>query len=139
MIPLVGKTILDGAFSGETIVSRIGGKPGEVFGITIQLRAPWDYSSCLGAISSDTLDAGAHHRSHLDELFIGLFGSEITLFKINPTNAILECGSIRIEKRLLDAADLIDIADDDHRTAGDLSPFALRKYGDPQQWSEEVP
>jgi len=115
VIQIVGRIIIDGEFSGRTIVLRIGGEIGEATGITIRVPPAWDYSSCLGAISSDLLDTDTRGHSNLDDLMVGLIGAEITLFKINPTNVILECGSIRIEKRFSNQEDSFQIADHDHK------------------------
>ena len=114
---ILGKIIIDGEFSGRTIVLRIGGKIGEASGITIRVPPAWDYSSCLGAMSSDILDTNTRGDSQLDDLLVGLIGAEITLFKINPTNVILEGGSIRIEKRFSNQEDSFQIADHDHKNA----------------------
>ena len=115
VIQILGKTITDGEFSGRTIVLRIGGKIGEASGITIRVPPAWDYSSCLGAMSSDMLDTDTRRHSHLDDFMVGLIGAEITLFKSNPTNVILECSSIRIEKRSSNREDSIQIEDHDHK------------------------
>ena len=115
VIQILGKIILEGEFSGRTIVLRIGGKIGEASGITIRVPPAWEYSSCLGAMSSDILDTDTRGRSHLDDLMVGLIGAEITLFKINPTNVILECGSIHIEMRLSNRGDAFQIEDHDHK------------------------
>ena len=112
---ILGKIIIDGEFSGRTIVLRIGGKIGEASGITIRVPPAWDYSSCLGAMSSDVLDTDTRGHSHLDDLMVGLIGAEITLFKINPTNVILACGSICIEKRFSNREDSFQIEDHDHK------------------------
>ena len=117
VIPILGKTITDGEFSGRTIVLRISGKIGEASRITIRVPPAWDYSSCLGAISSDLLDTHTRAHSNLDDLMVGLIGAEITLFRINPTNIILECGSIHIEKRLSNREDSFQIEDHDHKNS----------------------
>jgi len=117
MIQILGRIIIDGELSGKTIALRIRGNIGEASAITIRVPPAWDYSSCLGAMSSDTdiLDTDTRRDSQLDDLMIGLIGAEITLFKINPTNVILECGSIRIEKRFSNQEDSFQIADHDHK------------------------
>jgi hypothetical protein len=97
-----GKIVSDGELSCRTIVLRIGGKLGEASGITIRVPPNWDYSSCLEAMSSDILDTDTRLHPQLDDLLVGLVGAKITLFKINPTNVILECGSIHVEKRFSD-------------------------------------
>ena len=122
VIHILGKTITDGEFSGRTIVLRIGGEIGEATGITIRVPPAWDYSSCLGAMSWDILHSDTRGHSHLDDLMVGLIGAEITLFKINPTNVILECGSIRIEKRLSNREDSFQIADHDRKTCYRIGP-----------------
>ena len=111
VISILGKVIIDGEFSGTMIVLRLGGKIGEASGITIRVPPAWDYSSCLGAMSSDILHSDTRGHSHLDDLMVGLIGAEITLFKINPTNVILECGSIRIQKRSSNREDPFQMAD----------------------------
>lgn len=115
VIQIPGEIIVDGELSGKTIVLRIGGKIGEASGITIRVPPAWDYSSCLLATSSDVLDADTCRHSRLDDLLIGLVGAEVTLFKINPTNVILECGSIRIEKRFSNQEDSFLITDHQHK------------------------
>jgi hypothetical protein len=115
VISILGKVIIDAEFSGTIIVLRLGRRIGEASGITIQVPPPWDYSSCLGATSSDLLDTDTGRHADLDDLLVGLIGAEITLFKINPTNVILECGSIRIEKRFLTREDSFQITDHDHK------------------------
>lgn len=100
MIEISGRIVSDGELSGGTIVLRVGRKIGEVSGITIRVPPTWDYSSCLESMSSDVLQKETRQHPQLDDLFVGLVGARITLLKINPNNVILECGSIRIEKRL---------------------------------------
>jgi hypothetical protein len=100
VIEIIGRIVSDGELSGNTIVLRLGGKLGEISGITIRVPPTWDYSSCLESVSSDILERDTRLHPQLDDLFIGLGGARITLFKINPNKVILECGSIRIEKRL---------------------------------------
>jgi hypothetical protein len=114
VIQVLGKVIIDGELSGRTIVLRIGGKLGEISGITIRVPPRWDYSSCLEAMSSDILDPDTRY-SHLNDLLVGLVGAEITLFQINQTNVVLECGSIRIEKRFLNQEASIQIEDHDQK------------------------
>ena len=115
VIQILGGIVIDGELSGKTIVLRIGGKIVEASGITIRVPPAWDYSSCLGAMSSNILDTNTHRDSQLDDLMVGLIGAEITLFKINPTNVILECGSIHIEKRLSNQEDSFQMEDQDHK------------------------
>jgi hypothetical protein len=62
-------------------------------------------------MSSDILDTNTRRDSQLEDLLVGLIGAEITLFKINPTNVILECGSIRILKRLSNPEDSFEMAE----------------------------
>ncbi len=111
VIPILGTVISGGELCGRMIVLRIGGKFGEASGITIRVPPAWEYSSCLGAMSSDTIDLDPRPPVHLDDLLVGLVGAEITLFKINPTNVIIECGSIRIEKRFSNQEDSVRIED----------------------------
>jgi hypothetical protein len=111
VIQILGTIISDGELSGKTIVLRIGGKIGEASGITIRVPPVWDYSSCLGAFSSDILDTDTRRHSRFDDILTGLVEAQITLFKINPTNVILECGSIRIEKRFANREDSCLITD----------------------------
>jgi hypothetical protein len=65
-------------------------------------------------MSSDILerDRPLHHQ--IDDLFVGLVGAQISLFKINPATVIIECGSIRIEKRLAKRDDPF-VVEDHHR------------------------
>ena len=62
----------DGELSGDTIVLRLGGKLGEISGITIRVPPTWDYSSCLESMSSDILERDTRLHPQLDDLFIGL-------------------------------------------------------------------
>jgi hypothetical protein len=50
-----------------------------------------------------------------NDALVGLVRAEITLFKINPTNVILECGSIHVEKRFSDGDDPFLIVDHDQK------------------------
>jgi hypothetical protein len=100
VIKVSGRIVSDGELSGGTIILRVGGKIGEVSGITIRVPPSWDYSSCLESTLSGILQKDTRQHPQLDDLFVGLVGARITLLKINPNNVILECGSIRIEKRL---------------------------------------
>jgi hypothetical protein len=111
VIQILGTIISDGELFGKTIVLRIGRRIGEATGITIRVPPAWDYSSCMGALSSDILDKDTRRCSNLDDALAGLVGAQITLLKINPTNVILECGSIRIEKRFANREDSFWITD----------------------------
>jgi hypothetical protein len=108
---ILGKIVNDGELFCGTIVLRIGGKIGEASGITIRVPPTWDYSSCLEPTSSDILETEKRLHCPLDDLL----GAEITLLKINPTNVILECGSIHLEKRLSNRDDPFLIADYDQK------------------------
>jgi hypothetical protein len=93
---IVGKTVLGGEFSGKTIVLRIGETQGDAAETTIRLRAPWECSSCLGAVTSESVMADGT----LEDLLVGLIGAEVTFYRGDAEGAgVLECGSIRIECR----------------------------------------
>jgi hypothetical protein len=121
LIRIFENIINDGELSGKTIILRIGGRICEDSGITIRVPPAWVYSSCLEAISSDILDTNRRRQSNLSEMLVGLIGAKITLFEINPTNVILECGSIRIKKELTNYENSFQVEDHDQRVRHRIS------------------
>jgi hypothetical protein len=101
-----GATIVEGELHGSTIVLRVESTQSSK--IEIRIPAPWDYTSCLGVVSSDTLDISRQDFC-LDEILIGIVGAKLTGVEMDSSGVVLECDSIRIEKRFLDGISSIEI------------------------------
>ncbi len=112
MIEIAGKWISGGILAGRSLELRLSDANGGDAAISLRVPPPWDFTSCLGAVSSDSLNPDSQSQPPaLDDLLVGLVGAEITRFEIGAEKAVLECGSLQLEKRFSDQKEPLEIAD----------------------------